>query len=100
MGERKEVIKEPVNEPAFQKEIIEPVEAMNSIKTDKSSEEEEVIVNKENDNLKQQAEIASTEDETVHNTENMEKLKAPSFTQLRVDSVKEEENRDLHSKTA
>jgi len=86
MAEKSEIINDPVVEPGFKELKIEPVlqSVMNT--TEQNNTKSEDIDNR-------------LEHECNNDTDIIDKLKAPSFTQLRAESVKEDKTEECMNKT-
>lgn len=92
MAEKSEIMNDPVNEPGFKEVKIEPVlqSVMNTTEL-----KEDVVANK----TKSEDIDTRFEHEFTNDTDMIDKLKAPSFTQLRAESVKEDITEEQMKKT-
>merc|ERR1712013_938176 len=92
MAEKSEIMNDPVNEPGFKEVKIEPVlqSVMNTTEL-----KEDVVANK----TKSEDIDTRFEHEFTNDTDMIDKLKAPSFTQLRAESVKEDITEERMKKT-
>jgi len=93
-AEKSEIIDEPV---AFKEEKIETFQAV--LQSDTNTAEQKGVANdQESENSKQNSDN-TLEHECAYDSDIIEKLKAPSFTQLRAESYKEDTAEELKNKT-